>query len=457
MICGTLKEVARDLAGKLDGADGAFRGVSTDSRRIRAGQLYVALRGEKFDGHDFAADAQGHGAAGCVLETRLPLQCPQVLVSDTRRALGDLARSWRKRFKVPVLAVTGSNGKTTVKEMMACIMGQRVPVLATRGNLNNDIGVPLTLFEMGREHKAAVIEMGANHAGEIAYLAGIARPTVGVVTNAGPAHLEGFGSLQGVANAKGELFQSLGPDAVAVINADDAFAPLWRELAAPRRILNFGITADADVCAGNIETGDTGGQRFTLITPAGERAVQLRLAGRHNVSNALAAAAACLAAGADLDLIVEGLRQAGGVAGRLQMSRAFGGASLCDDTYNANPLSLRVALETLQAMGGENWLVLGDMGELGERGPELHRQAGRDARALGVVRLFALGELTRFSAETFGEGAEHFSDVEALISGLKKALAPGVRVLVKGSRAMRMERVVQALAESADQTLKTGS
>jgi UDP-N-acetylmuramoyl-tripeptide--D-alanyl-D-alanine ligase len=445
------------MAGRLEGTDRAYRGVSTDSRRIRDDQLYIALCGENFDGHDFVVDALGRGAAGCVVETHQPVQGPQVVVSNTRLALGDLARSWRKRFNVPVLGVTGSNGKTTVKEMMASIMGQNMPVLATRGNLNNDIGVPLTLFEMGREHRAAVIEMGANHAGEIKYLAGLARPTVAVVTNAGPAHLEGFGSLNGVARAKGELFESLGLEGTAIINADDPFAPLWRELAAPRKVLSFGLADGADVRAADIEADEAFGQRFMLLTPAGARAVNLRLLGRHNVSNALAAAAACLAAGASLELIVQGLGQVGGVAGRLQFSRAVQGASICDDTYNANPLSLRAALETLRDMGGENWLVLGDMGELGEKGPELHRQAGRDARELGATRLFALGELTSLSVEAFGEGASHYPDADALVAALKKALRPGVRVLVKGSRAMRMERVVQALVETAGQTLETGS
>jgi len=457
MICGSLLEAARDTGASLLGADRAFRGVSTDSRNIAAGQLYVALRGARFDGHDFADEAVRQGAAGCLLEKELGLKAPQLLVADTRRALGDLARGWRKRFKVPVLGVTGSNGKTTVKEMMAAIMGQHMKVLVTRGNLNNDIGVPLTLFGMCREDRAAIIEMGANHPGEIAYLAGIARPTVGVVTNAGPAHLEGFGTVEGVARAKGEMFQSLGAEGIAIINADDQYAPLWREMAAPRRVISFGLHEDADVHARDLQPGDSTGQRFVLRTPAGEQPVRLRLAGQHNVMNALAAAAACHAAGVSLAVIVEGLQRAAAAPGRLQFKRATRGASICDDTYNANPRSLRAALETMQAMGGVTWLVLGDMGELGEHTHALHRDAGVAARELGVQRLFALGRLAALSAEAYGQGADHFEDVESLCRALTRELSPGVRVLVKGSRSMRMERVVQALAEDGGRALKAGS
>jgi UDP-N-acetylmuramoyl-tripeptide--D-alanyl-D-alanine ligase len=314
----------------------------------------------------------------------------------------------------------------------------------TQGNLNNDIGVPLTLFRLGAEHEYAVLELGANHPGEIAYLADLAQPTVGVVNNAGPAHLEGFGDLSGVAEAKGELFARLAPDAVCIVNADDAFARLWQSMASPRRIISFGVSTAADVRAE--WTGDIGGSDVELMTPAGAAALHLALPGRHNVMNALAATAAALALDIALENIVRGLAGVRPVGGRWQSQPAINGARLIDDTYNANPASLQAALDLLSKADAETWLVLGDMGELGEAGERLHRKVGKEARQAGVQRLFALGELATQAAETFGSGAESFADLDRLNARLKGLVRAGVVILVKGSRAMRMERVVEALS-----------
>ena len=457
MISGSLKEIATHLQARLVGEDRAFQGVTTDSRKVQEGCLYVALRGERFDGHDFVSAAVGAGAAGCVVERQVETGFSQLIVPDCRRALGDLARAWRRRFSLPLVAVTGSNGKTTVKEMIASILARQHNVLATRGNLNNDIGVPLSLFELGSEHQAAVIEMGANHAGEIDYLAGIALPDVAVVNNAGPAHLEGFGDLPGVARAKGELFMRLRADGTAIINRDDDFYELWRTLAGERKVLSFGFHDQADFQARRESPAATGEEIFILHTPQGDSRVRLSLVGRHNTLNALAAAAACYAEGIDLADIVAGLERVVPVAGRLQLMCGLRGALVCDDTYNANPLSLKAALEALSDLPGPRWLVLGDMGELGPEGERLHREAGALARASGVQRLFGLGRLCQAAVESFGTGGQHFARVEDLLAALLPEISKEHRVLVKGSRAMRMERVVQALVDNADHSLKTGS
>jgi UDP-N-acetylmuramoyl-tripeptide--D-alanyl-D-alanine ligase len=366
-------------------------------------------------------------------------------VADTRLALGELARQWRSRFSIPVVGVTGSNGKTTVKEMLAAILAGQGPVLATQGNLNNDIGVPLTLARLAAEHRSAVIEMGANHSGEIAYLARLVRPTVGIVTNAGPAHLEGFGSLEAVARAKGELFAALSETAVAVINADDRFAPLWQELAQGRPVLSFGLEAAADVTATYMPT--QGGMQLQLSTPRGSIEVHLPLLGRHNVINALGAAAAALAAGADLVQIRAGLEGLASVSGRLQCKRRTDGGLVIDDTYNANPASLHAAIDVLREFPGERWLVFGDMGELGDDTAALHAEVGAYASAAGIERLFTLGDLARRAAFAFGDRAQAFSDFEQLVSAVRGGLRANVSLLVKGSRRMGMERVVQALVD----------
>jgi UDP-N-acetylmuramoyl-tripeptide--D-alanyl-D-alanine ligase len=444
MIRMRLAETAAVLQAQYDGVDVRYTGLGTDSRSLDADNLFVALRGPRFNGEDYLDQAEARGAAAALVgrgchHPRLPL----LAVEDTRSALGCLAAHWRGRFSLPLVGITGSNGKTTVKEMTAAILGRRAPALVTRGNLNNDIGVPLTLARLGIEHGTAVIEMGANHPGEIAYLTGLARPTVGLVNNAGPAHLEGFGSLSGVAEAKGELFLNLSADAVAVINAEDRFAPLWRRMAGDRAQLSFGIEGGADVRAA--WRGDARGSELDLRTPQGELSLRLPLPGRHNVMNALAATAASLAAGASLQEVREGLEGLPPVRGRLQRIALADGAVLIDDTYNANPASLRAGLEVLALAPAPRWLVLGDMGELGPEAERLHRQMGKLAREAGVERLFALGRLAAAAAETFGARGAPYANMEALEDALEQDWCAGVQLLVKGSRSMGMEAVVQAL------------
>jgi UDP-N-acetylmuramoyl-tripeptide--D-alanyl-D-alanine ligase len=447
MMAMQLSQAAEVLSGRCVSADVAFRGVSTDTRQLQPGSLFVALRGENHDGHDYLDTARELGAAAAAVSRVTKTALPLLEVADTRLALGRLATWWRAQFSLPVVAVTGSNGKTTVRTMTHAILSRTGRTLATQGNLNNDIGLPLTLFRLDPEDRYAVIEMGANHPGEINYLASIAQPDIAVVTNAGPAHLEGFGNLEGVARAKGELFARLGAQGIAIINADDRYAWLWRELAAHCRIVEFGLRAEAAVRAD--WRGDVGGSRMALKTPWGDAELHLPLPGRHNVLNALAASAAALAAGAALDAVVAGLETLSPVAGRFTVHRLAQGVTVIDDTYNANPASLQAAIEVLATAGGETWLVLGDMGELGAGARELHAEAGRRARAAGVDRLFTLGELSRAAAESFGGDAAVFDTVDGLIDALRSEAHDGLHVLVKGSRRMRMERVVQALGVAA--------
>ena len=444
----TLADAARALGAVLAGEDRPFGPVSSDTRTLGPGELFVALRGPHFDANDFVAEAERRGAAGAIVERRQPIALPQIVVPDALAALTALARAWRGQFSLPMVGVAGSNGKTTVKEMTSAILGQRGPCLATRGNLNNHIGVPLTLMRLEPQHVSAVIEMGANRAGDIAQLVELARPTVGLVTNAGAEHLEGFGSLEGVARAEGEMFTSLGGGDTVVINADDRFATLWREFAGARAAVTFGVERPADFRARDLRQRiDAQGfaLEFTLVAPAGERRVCLRLAGRHNVVNALAAAAAACAAGAQLDDCVRGLESMRAVRGRLELKTAGNGAAIIDDSYNANPSSVRAAIDVLSEIGGSTWLVLGDMAELGEFGVESHAEIGRYARSRGVARLFATGALARHSAEAYGAGAEWFADVDALTHKLAASLSPTDTVLIKGSRINRLERVVEAL------------
>lgn len=443
MMAMPLSAASAALGAQYRGADVRFEGISTDTRSLAANNLFFALTGPHFDGHDYVEQAHQAGAAAAVTSRALTTSLPLLQVSDTRRALGQLARHWRMQFTMPVVGVTGSNGKTTVKEMLSAILSQSGPVLATKGNLNNDIGVPLTLARLGQEHHSAVIEMGANHLREIAYLTELAQPTVGLVTNAGPAHLEGFGSLQGVAHGKGELFAGLARSATAVINADDQYAELWRELAQGCRVMSFGLQAPADVSA-RFETR-MDGTALQMRTPLGALELLLPVPGRHNVMNALAASAAALAAGADLAAIKQGLEGLSAVAGRLQRKTREDGGLLLDDTYNANPGSLRAAIDVLRDVPGEAWLVLGDMGELGGDAEQMHADIGRYARAAGVACLYSLGPLAAHAAQAFGAPAQAFQTLDELLAALRDGLHPELTLLVKGSRAAGMERVVQAL------------
>lgn len=448
-----LSEAAQATRGRLHGPDRRFGGVTTDSRKVVAGDLFVALRGEHFDGHDFVSPCLEQGAVAAMVDERSaagsqPSLEPLVVVPDTRVGLGELAAHWRSKFAVPLAAITGSNGKTTVKEMLASILraaSDRDSVLATEGNLNNDIGLPLTLLKLRVGHRYAVTEMGMNHPGEIAYLTRLAKPTVALVNNAGAAHLQGLGSVEAVARAKGEIFAGLAEDGVAVINADDPFAPLWRELAAPRKVLAYGLEQVADVSADYVLKAD--GIELTLKTPQGNAGLRLGVPGAHNLRNALAASAAALAMDVPLGIIAIGLQAFGGVKGRLQKKTGCCGATIIDDTYNANPASMRAAIGVLAAMPGKRIFVMGDMGELGDDAAALHRAIGGEAKSAGIDALYALGALSAGAVAGFGAGGTHCESAEDMAATVRKQLGSDVTVLVKGSRFMRMERVVEALME----------
>jgi UDP-N-acetylmuramoyl-tripeptide--D-alanyl-D-alanine ligase len=447
----TLAQFAAACGGRLIGPDGAFDEIAIDSRRLSAGNLFAALAGERRDGHEFIADAAARGAAGALVRREQSVALAQILVDDVEAALTRAARTVRERFQGILIGVAGSNGKTTVKEMTAAILAQRGACLATRGNLNNHLGVPMTLLRLSDQHRSAVIEMGANRPGDVASLAQLARPHVGLITNAGAEHLEGFGSLEGAARAEGELVADLPASATAVLNAEDAFFGLWqRSTAAP--IVSFGMAEPAQFSARQLRlqlTPQGFASSFQLHCPQGHTTVQLALAGRHNVLNALAAAAAATSAGASLAEVASGLSQVRAVRGRLQLRRRSDGGWLIDDSYNANPSSVRAALEVLTQMPGRRWLVAGDMAELGAFAEESHRELGQLARQLGVERLYCHGPLAGLAAESFGAGASRFEDAAALTRALAGALDPQVSLLVKGSRVNRLERIVEALAPEA--------
>jgi UDP-N-acetylmuramoyl-tripeptide--D-alanyl-D-alanine ligase len=443
----TLGGFAQSCGGTLLGAERAYTGVSTDTRTLKPGELFVALRGPRFNANDFIAAAETAGAAGAVVDTRVERPLPQIVVRDTQLALTTSAAAWRAAFDIPVVGVAGSNGKTTVKEMTAAILERGGVVLATRGNLNNHIGVPLTLHRLEAAHRRAVIEIGANRAGEVAELVKLARPTVGLITNAGAEHLEGFGSLEGVARAEGEMVAGLDASATAVINADDAFAALWHGMTRAR-VTTFGIARPADFSAHDIHTAIDGSgfvTRFQLRSPQGAMPIEMKLAGQHNVLNALCAAAAGVAAGASLDDVRAGLATMRPVPGRLQFKTAPSGAWIVDDSYNANPSSMKAGIEVLAGVDARRWLVMGDMGELGGFAAESHQDIGRFARNHRIDRLFATGPLSQLAVEAFGSGGEWFADTDALARAVNAELTREVCVLVKGSRMNRLERVVESL------------
>jgi len=422
-----------------------FSSVSTDSRTLSPGALFVALSGERFDGHDYAARARDNGAAAALVERRVDVEVPQLIVADSKRAFGLAAAHWRSRFLLPVIAVAGSNGKTTVTQMVAAILGAAYGEknrLATRGNLNNDIGVPLMLWQLSKQHRAAVFELGMNHPGEIAYLAELVQPTVALVNNAQREHQEFMQSVEATAHENGETIAALSDDGVAVFPADDASAPIWRQLSGTRRVIDFALEAYAVITA--TFQPEEGGVQISMATPSGLIDVRLAAGGVHNVRNALAAAACAVAADIGADAIAAGLNAWRPVAGR-GMTLRIRDCDVIDDSYNANPDSVRAAIDLLAAAPRPRVLVLGDMGEVGERGPEFHREVGAYAHERGVDVLFAVGPLMREAAQTFGVNAVHFDDINALIATLCRSLQAGTTVLVKGSRFMQMERVVQAL------------
>jgi UDP-N-acetylmuramoyl-tripeptide--D-alanyl-D-alanine ligase len=455
-----LKTAAQALGAKQSGPNASFTGVATDSRQLRPGDLFVALRGERFDGHAFVDAAFGTGAAAAMVEDAGAVahaNAPLLLVTDTRIGLGQLSTWWRQRFSLALVAVTGSNGKTSVKEMLASVLGSAAgdeAVLATTGNLNNDIGMPLMLLRLREQHRYAVIEMGMNHLGEIAYLTGLARPGVALVNNAGTAHIGELGSREAIAQAKGEIYQGLGEDGIALVNADDAFADYWRDLNRARRVIDFGLEHEAAVTAQCELTPS--GSLMSVRTPESQYVVRLQVPGLHNVRNALAVAAAAHALGIAPAHMATGLARYAGIKGRLQRKAGRRNCTLIDDTYNANPDSVRAAIAVLAAEPGRRVLVLGDMGELGARGSLLHAEVGTAARQAGIDHLLTLGELSQAAAMSFGSGARHFDEVDALCAALEQLVDRGTTVLVKGSRFMRMERVIERFVNGEPEAARGG-
>ena len=434
----TLQKIAEMTGGGLYGSDVAIESVATDSRLVKPDQLFIAIKGERFDAHDFVASLEGRAAAALV-HKKIDCDLPQIVVTDTLQALADLAAAWRKKFTKPLIGLTGSNGKTTVKEMIAAVLSLQGNVMATHGNLNNDIGMPLTLLRLREEHDFAVIEMGANHFKEIEFLTKIAQPDVAVVNNAGAAHLEGFGDLQGVAKAKGEIFVGLGTNGVAVINADDEFADYWIDSNKNREIITFGINKKATI-NGQIISG--GG---LMINKGSEQIrTDLKLLGRHNAMNALAATAVTTALGVKLETIVAGLESLTPVKGRLSPLTGISNSQILDDTYNANPDSTVAALNVLSQRSNTAF-VLGDMAELGDNVRQLHQNIGKKAKEAGIDRMYCLGKYSIQACEQFGENGKSFNNMNDLVTTLKQEVNNNMTILIKGSRSMQMERVVDAL------------
>jgi len=447
----TLGQAATVLGGELRGSDVRFSDVCTDSRTLKSGDLFVALRGEQYDGHDFVAKAAAAGAVAALIERAhvrsAPL--PVAAVEDTTVALGALAAHWRRQFHIPLVAVAGSNGKTTVKEMIAACLRAHYgdeAVLATRGNLNNHIGLPLTLLTLRAAHRVGVVEVGMNHPGETAELAQIAGPTIAVINNAQREHQEFMQSVTDVADEHASLIKALPADGIAVINADDVHAAVWRAAAGHREVRDFGFDQKAAVSA-TCEL-QAASSLLAVRTPEAGATLNLPVAGEHNARNALAAIAAATAAGATLESCVRALSGFAAVKGRLQIKRSRQGALLIDDTYNANPDSVRAAIDVLARTPGRKLLVLGDMGEVGDQGRDFHAEIGMYAHERGIDALYGLGELAAHAVRAFGEGARHYAAIETLLVDVGAALGPQATVLVKGSRFMQMERVVRSFEDS---------
>ena len=449
----SIAQAAHALGAPYTGADAEFTAVNCDSRAIRRGDLFIALKGERFDGHAYVTQAAAAGAVAVLVERLVDgLSLPQIVVKNTRCALGLLAKHWRARFSPVLIAIAGSNGKTTTKEMLAAILRQHAGehgVLVTAGNFNNDIGLPLTLLRLRAAHRYCAIEIGMNHKGEIAALADITRPTIAVVTNAQREHLEFMGSVEDVAVENAAVYESLPADGIAAINADDAHAPFFRRISGGRRIIDFGLDHPAQITGGYVQKNLA--SEIRLTTPAGEVNTTLSIPGRHSAGNALAAAACAHAAGISTQTIAAGLTAFRPYAGRLQIKRAMSGATVIDDTYNANPDSMRAAIDVLAVCPAPTVLVLGDMGEVGTQGPVFHREVGAYARQCKVSHLVAIGDAARDAVAAFGAQGSHASSVDDLLAQSRACAVPGATLLVKGSRFMRMERVVAALvAGSAD-------
>ncbi len=448
-----LSEIAKAVSGCMLGADVLCESVGSDSRNIVKNQLFVGIKGERFDGNTYALEAIKQGAAAVLVSDVNTQAGSAVIVPDTRLALGRLASYWRNKFRLPLVAVTGSNGKTTVKEMIAAILAvTNKKILATQGNLNNDIGMPMTLLKMRKEHAYAVIEMGMNHEGEIRYLTNLARPSVAVVNNAGTAHIGEVGSREAIARAKGEIYEGLTDEGVAIINADDSFADYWKSLNKNRKIITFGLTESADVSASYQAIGNL--IQITLKTPNGKIQFELRVLGVHNIHNALAASAVAVALGVSNIDIAKGLSNFGAVKGRLNWLQGSNDAVLIDDTYNANPDSMKAAIDVLANQNTAQILVMGDMAELGKDATKMHADIGTYAKQKGIGQLFTFGEMSQLAAKAFGENARHFSTLETLVSNIKMQMRKNVTVLVKGSRFMQMEHVVNQLMKKNTESEK---
>ena len=449
MMAGSLSSAANLMHGKLQGDDVMFCGVSTDTRSLRPGELFVALHGPNFDGAAFVDKAAAGEAAGAVVAHPVESDLPLIVVDDTLKALGQLAAGWRAQMPATVIGITGSNGKTTLKELLASILSISAETLATQGNLNNEIGMPLMLTRMSRNHRYAVIEMGANHHGEIGYLRSLAAPVIVAITNAAPAHLEGFGSVEGVAKAKGEILTGDPAPEVAILNADDDYFEYWKSICGAARILSFGLSAEAEIRASHIESSNDATD-FMLHMPGTRFEVHLSLAGKHNVLNACAAAAIASALGISPGQIRQGIEAVLPVGGRLQHVTSASGAVLYDDSYNANPVSVQAAAEFLAAQEGTSWLVLGDMAELGGDAELLHAHTGWVIREAGIDHLLATGPLSKKTVESYGENGRWFESIDELGAALRDSIAEGDVVLVKGSRSMGMERIVNILTDDTD-------
>ena len=453
-----LAEIAQMVGGDLQGDDRQISSVSTDSRTVQNDQLFIAINGENFDAHNFVASIENKAAAALV-HKKIECDLAQIIVEDTLKSLGVFAAACRQQFSKPVIGLTGSNGKTTVKEMLAAILACKGEVMATFGNLNNDIGLPLTLLRLREHDDYAVIEMGANHFGEIDYLSNITQPDVAILNNAGAAHLEGFGDVKGVSRAKAEIFNGLSDDGIAVINADDQYADYWLSCNENRKTITFGFSDQADVKG---ELSNAG----LLIQIADEKqVVKLALLGRHNAMNALAASAAAMAIGMDLTIIKQGLESLQAVKGRLALIEGINGSQIIDDTYNANPDSARAAIDVLaEKSDSKRILVLGDMAELGDNAVQLHQDIGAYAKSQGIDALYCLGEYSKAASESFADKGFHFDAIESLLEALQHIIKQqeqlgdkqAVTVLVKGSRSMQMERVVEALSCKNNQAKVVG-
>ncbi len=446
MITLSLLETASFLGCSDFFLDKNYNGIGIDTRTLEPGQLFIAILGDQFDGHDFVYDAERKGAIAALVSKKIEsVSIPQLVVPDTIAALGKLAHYWRSRFMLPLIAVTGSNGKTTLKNMIgsilrAAVAGHAEQCLVTEGNYNNHIGLPLSLCRLSSAHRYGVLEMGMNHFGEIAYLSKMTEPQVAVINNAATAHLEGVGDLAGVARAKGEIFLGLQKNGTAILNNDDSQIHYWKTLVGSTKTLTFGLDHPSDIAATLVDA-----RSIELVTPKGCITLTLPLLGRHNILNALAATAATLAIGIDLETIKKGLETVAAEKGRMQPYTLASGACLINDTYNANPFSLQAAVNTLATFPGARVLVLADMKELGDETAQLHHESGEYIRSKGIQHLLTLGELSQHAARGFGETAQHFTDIEKLIAALQPFLVKDTTILIKGSRSMRMERVVEKL------------